>query len=383
MRRFISALYLPPQHRRARKLHPIWTARRSASRSWWRDDPTICPLARSIATSAPPEFRASAKKRRNTSSWYRSESGCCAQMRGSDATPNRSDQSSARNGRSSRSGPTRVGCRSNRRWSVSIRESIEKLDHTGTETILGTNYQQPVAVGQTLEDRRPVPEMIRRGADVRAHSLGDQRRRLLAERRGQQRLHRGPNPVDNGPQTGRGMRRRLTELLDGRGDRATFGVAEHDDQLRAEARGGEFYAADLRRRHDIPGHPDDEQVAKSLCENELGGNARVRTAEDDGKGCLAVREGEGTGAAERGGWVRDARDELAIARPQTRQGCHRRHHGWRAPSGTRPPRKRAVQRSRSLALSTLSSAMISRANSTSPNPVAVIKPRSRTAGAST
>ena len=46
----------------------------------------IRPSLRSIATSAPPDAIAFAKKIRNRSSRQRSGSGCCSQISGSDAT---------------------------------------------------------------------------------------------------------------------------------------------------------------------------------------------------------------------------------------------------------------------------------------------------------
>jgi len=52
-------------------------------------------------------------------------------------------------------------------------------------------------------------------------------------------------------------------------------VPEDDHKPRTEARGRKLDAADLRRRHDIPSYPDDEQVAESLPEDEFGRNAGV------------------------------------------------------------------------------------------------------------
>jgi|SRR6267143_4603902 len=145
--------------------------------------------------------------------------------------------------------------------------------------------------------------MVRRSPNVRAYGMCDEGLRLLAERRGQQGLHGGPDPIDNRPQTSRPMKRGLAELLDGGRDRAAFGVSEHDDQPRAEACGRKFYAADLRRRYDIPSYPDDEQVAKSLPEDELSGNPGVRATEDNGEGLLSFGEREATGLAESGSSV--------------------------------------------------------------------------------
>ena len=74
---------------------------------------------------------------------------------------------------------------------------------------------------------------------------------------------------------------RPLQLFERRQDRAALRVAEHHDQPRAEALGGELDAADLRRRDDVAGDADDEQVAEPLVEHDLGRHARVRAAEDD------------------------------------------------------------------------------------------------------
>jgi hypothetical protein len=142
--------------------------------------------------------------------------------------------------------------------------------------------------------------MVRRRPNVRASRACDESLRLLAERRGQQGLYRGPDPVDDGPQTRRLLRRGLAQLLYGGHNGAAFRVPEHDDKPRAEACGRKLYAPDLRRRHDVPSYPDDEQVAKALPEDEFGGDARVRASEHNGEGLLAIGEGEATRLVERG-----------------------------------------------------------------------------------
>ena len=63
-------------------------------------------------------------------------------------------------------------------------------------------------------------------------------------------------------------------------------MADHHHQARAEALGGELDAAHLRRRDDVAGDADDEEIAEALIEDDLGGHARVRAAEDDGEGLL-------------------------------------------------------------------------------------------------
>ena len=65
-------------------------------------------------------------------------------------------------------------------------------------------------------------------------------------------------------------------------------MSEHHDEPRAEALGGELDAADLRRRDDVPGHADDEQVAQALVEDDLRRHPRVGASEDDGDGSWPV-----------------------------------------------------------------------------------------------
>ncbi len=67
-------------------------------------------------------------------------------------------------------------------------------------------------------------------------------------------------------------------------------MAEDDHQSRTELARGEFNAANLRGRHDVAGDSNNEQVAESLVENDLRGNTRVRTAEDDREWFLAIHE---------------------------------------------------------------------------------------------
>jgi hypothetical protein len=67
-------------------------------------------------------------------------------------------------------------------------------------------------------------------------------------------------------------------------------VTEYDDQSRAESLGCELDASDLRRRDDVTGNPDDEEVSESLIEHQLGGHARIGAAEYDGERLL--RSGE-------------------------------------------------------------------------------------------
>ena len=159
--------------------------------------------------------------------------------------------------------------------------------------------------------------MVRRSPDVRSDGVGDEHLRLLADWRGQQRLHGGSDPVDDGPQTGRLLGRGLAEFLDGGRDRAALRMPKHHDQPRAEACGRKFYAADLRRRHDISRDSDHEQVAKTLPKDKFGGYAGVGTSEHNGEGLLSLSESQATGRSEEGSRVCHARDKPLIALSQS------------------------------------------------------------------
>src|SRR5581483_2896869 len=63
-------------------------------------------------------------------------------------------------------------------------------------------------------------------------------------------------------------------------------MSHHHDQLRTEFRRGELDAAHLRRRDDVAGDADDEEIAEALIEHELGRHARVGAAKDDREGRL-------------------------------------------------------------------------------------------------
>ena len=67
-------------------------------------------------------------------------------------------------------------------------------------------------------------------------------------------------------------------------------MAEHDDEPRVELLGRELDAADLRRRDDVAGDADDEQVAEPLIEDDLGRHARVGAAEHDRERLLPLGE---------------------------------------------------------------------------------------------
>ena len=96
-------------------------------------------------------------------------------------------------------------------------------------------------------------------------------------------------------------------------------MPQHDRQTRAEACSRKLDAADLGGRHNIPSYPDDEEVTKPLPENELCGNTRVGTPEDNGKRLLGMGEPQGAGLAERSSRVTNAGNKATVAFSQLRE----------------------------------------------------------------
>ena len=135
-----------------------------------------------------------------------------------------------------------------------------------------------------------MPQMVGRGADVGAHGVAHQGIQIVPQIRLQQALHGRPHPVDDRTQIPRLALARLLEFFQGRQDRPTLGVPQHHHQSGAVPRRGKLDAADLGGRDDVPGHPDHEQVAETLVEDDLGRHPRVGAPEDDGKRLLSRRQ---------------------------------------------------------------------------------------------
>ena len=126
-------------------------------------------------------------------------------------------------------------------------------------------------------DRRP---------DVGARGLRGERRGIVRQWRVEQRLDRRPDAIDDGAQIRGLVALRLAQLLQRCGYGTALRMSHDDGQPRFEALGRELDAAHLRRRDDIARDADDEQVAKTLAEDELGWNARIGTAKYDGERLL-------------------------------------------------------------------------------------------------
>ena len=103
------------------------------------------------------------------------------------------------------------------------------------------------------------------------------------------------------------------QLVERREYGAAARVPEDHDEARAEALGGELDAADLRRRDDVAGHADHEQIAQTLIEDDLGGHARIGAAEDDGEWLLPGGELHPARGVRERRLAAHVRDEAAIA----------------------------------------------------------------------
>jgi hypothetical protein len=77
--------------------------------------------------------------------------------------------------------------------------------------------------------------------------------------------------------------------VQGRGDRAAGLVSQDQDDLHPQVQGSELDAADLVVGQDVARHPDHEEVAQAVIEQELGRHPGVRAAEDGRKGVLPFR----------------------------------------------------------------------------------------------
>ncbi len=157
--------------------------------------------------------------------------------------------------------------------------------------------------------------------------LPHQRLLVLREIGPQESGDRRADALDDRAQVPRLVFRPPAQLLDRRGDGAALGVAEHDDKAHVKALGGELHAADLRRRDDVAGDADDEQIPEALVEDEFGRHARVRAAEDDGEWLLAAGDFLAPRVTGRGLQASGFRDESSVPLPKPLESLQRWNHG--------------------------------------------------------
>ena len=133
-------------------------------------------------------------------------------------------------------------------------------------------------------------ELADGGPDVGTDCVRHEGVEVVAQVGLEQALDRRPHAIDDGAEVGRLIFCWPLQFFERRQNGATLRVAENDDEAGAEFLGGELDAAHLRRRDDVAGHADDEQVAKSLIEHNLGRHTRIGTAENDRERTLLVRD---------------------------------------------------------------------------------------------
>src|SRR5262249_28038108 len=104
-------------------------------------------------------------------------------------------------------------------------------------------------------------------------------------------------------------------------------MPEHDDEGRPEARGGEFHAPDLRGRDNVARHPDHEQIAQPLIEDDFRRHPGVGTTQDSGEWILAIHELLTPRVADERISLAGVGDESAIAVLQESESFERWHHG--------------------------------------------------------
>ena len=100
-------------------------------------------------------------------------------------------------------------------------------------------------------------------------------------------------------------------------------VSEHHHQPHLELFHRELDAADLRRRGDVAGDADHEQVAQALVEHEFGRRARVGAAQHHRERALRARMVLAPRVAEQRLQADHMVDEAAVALAQPREGLFR------------------------------------------------------------
>ena len=178
--------------------------------------------------------------------------------------------------------------------------------------------------------------MIHRCVHVGPNGLPHECIRVVPELGLQQRLDRRTDAVDDRTQVPRLPFARLLELFQGGQDRPALRMAQDNHQPGPEVRGRELDAANLRRRHDVAGDTDDEQIAQPLVEDELSRHPRVRATEDDREGPLLLRQLDSARMADPD-LTSDTRNEAAVSRAEAIKRFLGRRHGARlctAPSAS-------------------------------------------------
>ena len=195
---------------------------------------------------------------------------------------------------------------------------VEEFHGAGLDVILGADDHQPVARDLPLEQLGAVSQLIDGRSNVGADRGGRQFGVVTCRRRAKQWLDRRPDAIDDRSQVRRTVATGAAQLFERGADGAALRVTEHDCQTRLESLGRELDAADLRGRDNVARDANDEQVAEALRKDELSGNARVGTSQDDGEGLLLSARPAGSPGA--------ALDELPVPRAQPGECFSSRNH---------------------------------------------------------
>ena len=201
------------------------------------------------------------------------------------------------------------------------RQAVEEIHDAGLERILGADDEQSVVLDQLLEHLRAVAQVVGRRADVGAHGRAHQRVAVVPRSVSSRLSTDGRTRFDDRAQVARLLLGGPRQLLERRLDGAALRVAEHHDETRPEPLGGELHAAHLRRRHDVAGDADDEEIAEALIEDDLRRHPRVGAAEDDGERFLVLRQ-RAAGAIQHGQAGRESLVTGAQPVERLRRGNH-------------------------------------------------------------
>ena len=109
-----------------------------------------------------------------------------------------------------------------------------------------------------------------------------------------------------------------------RGDRAALAVTQDHHQRHGQMVHGVFDGADLIRGRDVAGHPDHEDIADALVEDDFRRRPGVGTGEDRGQGVLALGRGQGPAGPVLVGMLEFALHVTGIARLEDPHGLIRR-----------------------------------------------------------
>ena len=153
---------------------------------------------------------------------------------------------------------------------------IQQIDLSAIQSIISRYDLQAALVDSFLQDWFGRADLPGHAPRVRDHTIMDSIARIVAGC-----VHRRLNRLHQRLE----MSRHVSAFDRGR-NRAALLVAQHHDQLCFEMLHRVLDAAQDIIVHQVPRHPDDEQISQALIEKQLGGNSRVGASENHGKRML-------------------------------------------------------------------------------------------------